>query len=532
MMTRKEWAWVLAWSLLTLLLANLPYLLGWAISTPQNRFGGLYFLVEDGNSYLAKMRHAAVDGSRYGWRYYLPYSHEPQAGAFGIVFLYTVLGKGLGLVTSRVSVSGLLAAYHGARVLAGLALLLSAYRFAVRFVEGTMRRLAFLLAVFAPSLGWLLAFLGWFAVGNVPLEFWSPDAFLLPILSGPPHIILALAMLLAAMLAMLKAWQTQRWYPALIAAVLAVALTLIRPHYVLIFDAVLAAAWCAHAWRERRASWLRARQLLPALLLPLPLFLYLFLVLNHDPVLQQWTLQNPFGSPPPWHYLAGYGLLFIPALWGLRRRGWWQENGRWFLLLWLALVPIMAYAPVPAQRRLIGGAVVPLAIAAARGLWREKQPRNWPAWIWLALTLPSTLFFVLGGTLMVRAQPPLLFHQPGELAALDWLSEHTTTSDVILAATESGNLIPVHADARVLVGHPIETIQFEQKKDDVAAFFDPATPEEQRWEILRRYGITLVFYGPWEQELGQFDPRQMAGLKQVYAEGRYQVFQVPTDSLP
>jgi hypothetical protein len=129
---------------------------------------------------------------------------------------------------------------------------------------------------------------------------------------------------------------------------------------------------------------------------------------------------------------------------------------------------------------------------------------------------------------MVASRPPTLFHSPDELAALHWLSDHTTADDVILGAIESGNLIPVYADARVLLGHPLETIQFTQKEAAVQAFFDPATSSDARWDILDRYGITLIFDGPWEQALGQFDPQQMSGLRPVYAGGRYQVLQVTT----
>lgn len=518
----REWLWVVGWSLVALLLANLPYLLGWLLSTPQSRFGGFYFLTVDGHSYLAKMRHGALDG----WQFTLPYSHEPHAGSSGILFLYTLLGKGLYLATGRVEVGGLLAVYHGTRVLAGLVLLLVLYRFIAHFAEGTLRRLAFLLAVFSLGLGWLLGFMGWFEVGKVPLEFWAPDAFLFAILTGPPHTILAVLLLLAAMLAILGAWQTRRWGGALGAAAVALALTLVRPTHVLILDMVMAAAWGVDARRRRRVSWFQLGQLIPTLLLPLPALFFQYSSLYGEPVLRRWTAQNPFGSPPPWHYLAGYGLLLLPALWGLRRREWWQEGERWFLLLWLALAPFLAYAPLPAQRRLIGGVQVPLAIAAARGLWGEDRRRNRWAWAWLALTLPGTLFLILGGAMLVAARPPLLFHPSDELAVMDWLSEHTTAADIVLGAMESGNLIPVYASSRVLLGHPIETIRFSQKEAAVQAFFATATPDEARQEILRRYGVTLILYGPWEQALGGFDPAQMPGLRPVYAQGRYRLFRV------
>jgi len=521
----REWLWALGWSLTALFLANLPYLAGAVISTPESRFGGFYFIVEDGNSYLAKMRHAALDG----WRTYLPYSHEPQGergGALFLYLLYTLLGKGVRLITGGAPVQALLAVYHSARVLGGLALCLMVYRFVARFTDATMRRLAFALTFFALGLGWLLALLGRFGTGNVPLEFWAPDAFPLAVLSGPPHIILALPMLLGAILATVRTWRTGQWKPALGAAALCVSLALTRPEYVLVFVAVMGATWCIDALRQPRGAGQRLVRLLPAAVLPLPILLYLLLVLYRDPVLRQWTSQNPFTSPPPWQYLAGYGLLLLPALWGLRQREWWRAGDRWILVLWIALAPLLAYAPFQAQRRLIGGAQVPLAIAAARGLWQEGKRRNWQAWAWLVLAAPGSLFATLGGTAMVLGRPEALFRQPDEQAAMAWLATHCTSDDVVLTAMESGNLVPVYADCRVVLGHPIETIQFASKEAAVASFYDAATSEQSRWQILQRYGVTLVYQGPWERALGEFDPSQMRGLRPLYTTGLYRVLQV------
>jgi len=522
---RREWLWAVGWSLIALLGANLPYLVGTAISTPESRFGGLYFIVEDGNSYLAKMRHAALDG----WRTYLPYSHESasqQGGALLLYLLYTLLGKGVRLVTGGAPVPALLMAYHAARVFGGLALCLMVYRFIAHWVEGTMRRLAFALALFALGWGWLLALLGRFGNGDVPLEFWAPDAFPLAILSGPPHIILAVPMLLGAVLATMRTWRTAQWKSALGAAILCLALALTRPEYVLVFEAVAGTAWCIEAWRQPRGAGQRLVRLLPAAILPVPILLYLLLALYRDPVLSQWTSQNPFVSPSPWHYLAGYGLLLLPALWGLRQRAWWRTEDRWILLLWIALAPLLAYAPFQAQRRLIGGVQVPLAMAAARGLWQEGRRRNWQAWAWFVLAAPGSLFFALGGTAMVIGRPDTLFHSADEQAALAWLATHCSPDDLALTAMESGNLIPVYADCRVLLGHPIETIQFAAKEADVASFYDARTPSSTRWEILRRYGITLVYQSPWDRTLGEFDPSQMPGLRPLYTAGHYRVFQV------
>mgnify|MGYP001345878526 FL=1 len=72
MISRREWAWVAAAGVLILLAANLPYALAYA--APDGRvFGGILFALEDGLSYLAKMR----QGWRGAWLFTLPYTAEP-----------------------------------------------------------------------------------------------------------------------------------------------------------------------------------------------------------------------------------------------------------------------------------------------------------------------------------------------------------------------------------------------------------------------------------------------------------------------
>jgi hypothetical protein len=67
-----EWRWVAIATLLVLAASSLPYAIGWWRSTPELRFGGFLFGLEDMHSYLAKMRYGARAGCS-GW--YTPPSH-------------------------------------------------------------------------------------------------------------------------------------------------------------------------------------------------------------------------------------------------------------------------------------------------------------------------------------------------------------------------------------------------------------------------------------------------------------------------
>jgi hypothetical protein len=147
---------------------------------------------------------------------------------------------------------------------------------------------------------------------------------------------------------------------------------------------------------------------------------------------------------------------------------------------------------------LIVGWQIPLCIFGAYALLRlidSKLPlRRTLAVGVLAAAALSTLLIITGGTMFVTARKPPLFQTADQLAALDWLGRSTLHADrdVVLADWHFGNLVPIYADARVFVCHPIETIGFTEKRALVDHFFDPAITEADRQALINRWQITLV----------------------------------------
>jgi hypothetical protein len=156
----------------------------------------------------------------------------------------------------------------------------------------------------------------------------------------------------------------------------------------------------------------------------------------------------------------------------------------------------MAYLPLVINRRLISGWQIPLCVFGAYALLRlidSKMPlRRTIALGALALSAVSTLTVVGMGIAFVGTPRPPLYQTADQLAALDWLGRHTSDGDVVLSEWRFGNLLPIYADARVFVGHPIETIGFKEKSAAVDRFFDPATSETDRQALIDRWKITLV----------------------------------------
>jgi hypothetical protein len=521
-----------------MVITSLPYLYGWWLSTPQMEFSGFIVGVEDGYSYLAKMRM----GAEGGWLFYLPYTPEPHVGAYVYTF-YLLLGK----VIFALGLSPVLG-YHLARVLLGLGFLLTLYYFIAYFLAGIAeRQLAFWLAATGSGLGWLLV--AWPAVG-LPLDFYVPEGFIFLVLLHLPHLALAESLLLGAMLLLLHGWRTGRVWPFAVGAGLALLLmSLVTPFYIAVFVAVMGGTWLglilleqpfpstvARGREGERISPLplgegpgvrvRAARLLGLIVtvgMAVPVLLYDAYVFMVNPVMKAWSEQNIILSPAPWHYLFAYGLLMVPAIWGGRRL--WREGDRSKILLpvvWCMLVPLLVYIPFNLQRRLVVGVQVPLTILAAPAMIERLGKRKVALVLCFSLT---NLMLLAGGVVTVAGRHPPIFRPQTQVEAVEWLAGQTD-DDVVLALYETGNILPAYANVRAFVGHGPETIRSDEKRAQAEKFFQADTPEQWRRDLLTQFNIRYVYYGPAEKGVGGFMPGGSSYLQERYRNEAVQIFEV------
>ena len=517
-MTRAEFRWVLIASLILLVFASLPTIYAWSLADADHVFTGFVYNAEDGNSYVAKMRL----GARGEWLFHLFYTPEPHDPALVYSF-YLLLGKlGAGLGLSMVLT------YHLARVLFGLCLLFTVYFFVARFTPDLVtRRLAWALATIGSGLGWVLTLLGltsW--LGSLPLDFYVPEAYLFLVLYNLPHLALAESLLLWSLLWVLRAVEGSglRW--CFYAAVAAFLMSWTMPFYAAVLAAVLGAYLLGLFLRRGRFPWRETGLTALAGLGAVPPVAYNAWVFTTNPAFATWAAQNLILSPHPLHYLLGFALLLVPAVWGaieVIRRG--QE--RWLLpVAWVLVVPILLYLPFNLQRRMIAAVQVPLALLAAVGLTAWFQRRRWILVAFVALSSLSNLLLVAGnlGPIQQRAAP---VYRPGrEIAALEWLADHSEPGERVLASFETGNIVPVWTDLRVFAGHGPETLYNAEKLLALQQFFDLDTGDGWRQSLLRDYGLDYVFFGPGERALGGWDPANAAYLVPVYGSQGYAIYRV------
>ena len=536
----REYRFVLIWGIVALLITSIPYVLGAAWATEDRVFGGFVYAIEDCYSYLAKMR----QGAEGAWLFRIAYTPEPNRGALFFPF-HLMLGKIAAILPGSDLTTRMVLVYHGARIVFGLGLLLTIYRFLAAFTERVVvRRLAWLMLTFGGGLGWLLVVVGqpgW--LGSMPLDFILPEGFTFLVLYGFPHIALARSLLLGGILCLLRAWEAHpkdrlpgarlKW-TALVGCQWLV-MGLIVPFYVPVAWVVMAIAWLTLGLRGRRIHWQEAWSAVGVGLISAPVVLYGAWVFLVDPVYKAWGAQNLILSPHPFHYLAAYGvLLFLAAF--VVRDVWRDEGDAWLALAWVAATPILVYLPINVQRRLIEGAQVPLGLLAGLGLVKITNFRLRVlnvrsglivGFVLVILTLTNVML-VAGSCLSLRGQPAPMYRDAGEVAALDWLGENEEIGfdDVVLASYQTGNYVPARTKTRSFVGHGPESIRSDEKKGLVAQFFAATTGDLWRRDLLSEYGVDWVFWGPVEREVGTFDPHEAAYLQPVYEASGYVIFRV------
>jgi hypothetical protein len=546
-LARREYRFVLLVGIFAMIITSVPYALGASLATEERVFGGFVLALEDCYSYLAKMR----QGAEGAWLFHIAYTSEPHVGTFFFPF-HLLLGKAAALFPGDDLTARMVWIYHVARWVFGLGLLLTVYRFLSEFTERiAVRRLALLMVTFGGGLGWLLVALGrpgW--LSSQPLDFILPEGFTFLVLYAFPHIALGRTLLLWGILFLLKTWGVGHairdagygirngqgvfriLYPVLVGMAWFL-MGLIVPFYVAVAWAVMGAAWVVLCVRRRRVMWREALLAAVPVVLSAPIVAYSLWVFNSDPVYEVWSSQNLILSPHPLHYLAAYGVPLVLAAFALRET-WRSKGPAWLALAWVGVVPLLVYLPFNLQRRLVEGVQVPLSLLAAWGLlkatsgkWQGASARRWLVAGVMLLTMSLTnVLLVAGSCLTLRGLPAPIYRDAAEVAALDWLDGRAEPDDVFLTSYPTGNYLPARVWARVFVGHGPETVHFREKGALAARFFDAATDDVWRRDLLEAHGIDYVLWGPRERELGAFDPRATSYLQVIYDVDSYVICEV------
>lgn len=515
--SRQEWLWVGLASLMFVLLAKLPYFVGYLVETDELQFAGVTLAPVDSLSYLAKMQ----QGFAGRWTFQLPYTAESHEGA--PVYLYYLF---LGHVVRWIGLSVPLV-YHLAGIISGLALLLTAYYFICQMIDTlTERRYLFALLGFSSGFGWLMIGFG----ELLSTDLTVPESNTFFTLMHCPHFSLSQTLILVIVLSFASgkgSWKRR----TVIGTAACILLVLVQPFMLFVVFGTLGLYGLAVWKRDQRMPLRLIVQGSTSLLVILPVLIMSYRAIYDNPAMREWTEQSVSTSPLVFFYLTGYGLILPMAIfgmiWAVRRR----TDADLMLVCWILVAVVGLYLPFSFQRRLSQGLHFPLAVLAGIGALRfgmsrfsVSKARLW-ARLYLLATYPTNLVLIVlfsGGAVLHHSQ---LFISADERMALDWITSQPERNIVVLSSTELGSLLPAFAPLRVVSGHDFETLNAEAVKAAVRQFYASDSLPQVRAELVRQWLVDYVLVGPRERELGIVTLSAEDGVVPVGTFGEVEVFQ-------
>jgi hypothetical protein len=274
-----------------------------------------------------------------------------------------------------------------------------------------------------------------------------------------------------------------------------------------------------------------SRRLLAAAI-PLPVLAYSVWLFRFDAVFQWWGRQGVNGPPPLPSLLAGLGLLplfLVGTLVAARRRPWTAPQ---VVLACAAAASLMLTYSYPWLRfsfQFVTTLVVPsllLAFARLEACFTKPLTRRDVLTLALAVAVNAPTSVVLWRQTMAVARAGGYRIARADLAAFAWIEDHSKPRDVVLASQTTSNRLPRFTHGAVVAGYPFSTVRYPQKLREVELFYRFRRDETYRREILARYGVRYVLYGPEERKLGAYDPSRSAFLAEAFRAGDMIVYEV------
>jgi len=491
------WATPLALAGALAVITMIPYVYAWTNQPTGRVFMGFFFLADDANTYLAKMR----EGWEGSWIWTNRYSTEPGTGAYFFTW-WIALGHLAGLLHLN-----LMFAFHAMRVAGAFALLGAAWAFIREFVDDPRaRKFGIWFLALGLGMGYVVQAIGkpyLFGQQTDTLDWRMPELSAFYSVLALPHFAWAAAFLAAACVLTLRAAERGSLRYGLAGGVAWLGLSSIHAQMPILLGGAFAVALL-----YRRVSLRGYTATALAFGIALPYVAYSWWGSSHVPEVVRWSLQWRNNLPPdglslslalaPQLLLAALGL---PG--ALRRR----TRGDVFLLAWLVLLALILWTPNPAgnlRRRFFDGLYLPLVVLAARGLYEQVIPRLRGGAIGLVpfayVSFAAVGSFYLVAAPMLFATAPQYSLTTDEVGALSWLDSQPRGT--VLSSGHFGIYVPAYSSDTAYVGQYSETYNYFAKQREAFAVLSGSESVSQLSDGAH------IDYLVWTPDVGAAQPTE------------------------
>lgn len=519
----KQILWVVIG--VSILITGIPYILGFSMENEGIRFGGFVIASEDGNNYIAKM----MSGYSGDWLFKSSYTVYPQKGMF-IHLPYILLGKLAGPPELHDQMVALFQLY---RAMGVVVMSLGLYQFLCLFLKRTSSRMiGIVLGIFGGGLGWIFILPGLVdKLDYLPLDFYSPEAFGFITALAYPHNAIARGLMLLGIASFILRLEKKDDISVKLLNQMVPGMFLFFAGFLQPLNAAIGVMVVAIIYF---VNWIVTEKKIIKILLLMFTFVgggiwagYMVYVSIFDTFFIEWTKQNQLFSPKVIEYLIAYSIVIVALTLSINKmRVAIKEQRILYLILWIAIIPLIAYFPHNFQRRLPEGSWCAI-IGLVLFLFEQNAKKTYfrRTFIFTGLSVISSILLIVITSIGVSNKNSVLYIPTNVIKSYKFLSNIKTDS-IVLSSFKSGNEIPAWAPVTVVNGLKPETIFFNQVQKDVANLYSKNTNVISRNKIINKYQIDYIYLGPSEKEMGSWIPQNTGCYKTVFDEGDIQIIDV------
>jgi hypothetical protein len=453
------WRLPLSMGLVLAVVTAAPYVYAYAVQPQGHVFMGFFYLGDDANTYLAKMR----QGWEGSWAWQNRYTTEASPAAYLFMF-WIALGHLAALLNLP-----LIVAFHLARIAAAFALMGAAWLFICHFIaDRSARKFAFVFCAVGLGMGYVIQAFGQPVIlghHTDTLDWRMPELTAFYSVLALPHFAWSGVFAALGVALTLKAIERGSLWLAVLAGAAWLGQASIHPQMPILMGGATGLAMVLR--RPAPKGWVAGAI---AFAIPAPSILYSYLAFVGNPEVQRWTFHSKNALPPEsislFFALAPQLLLALTGLPGAIRR---RTREDLFLLAWLLLLAAILYLPNPAgdlRRRFLDGLYLPLVVLAACGMYETVLPRLRSARAHALIPFSYVAFASIGSAFLVLA--PMTVASQGqytvttaEYDGLNWLGSQPQGR--VLSMPGVGLYIPAYSADTVYVGHYDETFDYPVK---------------------------------------------------------------------
>lgn len=484
------------WIIAIVVMITGPYLYGYVKECPADmKFLG--FISPNGNDqafYLGWGPKQAEQGHFLFEDKYNGYTEKRQV--FNLLWL--IMGQ-----SAKVFNINVITVFHIERVLASVFLLLIIYKIISIFIADPLWRFYCLVLVSVSSgFGFFLRPV----FGLITPDTWVIESNTFLIMRGETVLPLATALLCLAIYFGYKTFYEDRKF-ALKTGFVVLILGTVHPYSVISVYCILGVV-AVYKIMENKSWKIHIADYLKIFLPALPMILYDWYLVLHDPRLVAGQPQTP--SPDIIRYFLGYGIVSVFSLIGIILILVKKRSEFYFLLIWVFTTFCIIYVPLsvfPFQLQLILGVQIPLVITAVIGIteiYKYMYAARAPQFLSISLLLIIFVLSAITNIQFFRYQ----FHKMDSYSlpeyidiktkkAIDWLSENTKDSEVVISSPEVAPYIPVLANNRMYCGdYWGPTAEYYEKEKKINWLFsaDINKTDQEMIDYLKLSSIDYVFY--------------------------------------